>query len=147
MSERECVRDAIRARLPVDGSHMPSIVDLLEDEVKSLRALLVEVEAYLVKSVDFDEGRPGRQWPVNGGSGEAPPPRSGGRGGDVPLRRSPLRLSVPHVTCDAPGCGSVVTCCRKDGFPKAWFRVAPRPPGWKTIDAKHYCPRCKGQYA
>ena len=56
-----------------------------------------------------------------------------------------VRLSVPHVTCDAPGCGSVVTCCRKDGFPKAWFRRAPRPPGWRTIDDKHYCPRCKGQ--
>jgi hypothetical protein len=29
---------ALRARLPVDGSHMPSVVDLLEDEVAELRA-------------------------------------------------------------------------------------------------------------
>jgi len=41
----------LEARLPVDGSHMPSIVDLLEDEVATLRAI-ADAAAALTSAAD-----------------------------------------------------------------------------------------------
>jgi rubredoxin len=48
------------------------------------------------------------------------------------------------IECDS--CGVLVPVDR-NGIPFAWFLAGKPPRGWKKIDDKHYCPRCKGQYA
>lgn len=60
----------------------------------------------------------------------------------------------PVVICDA--CGLIISVENSHGFPLKWFMDGKPPPGWKRIPkelsldgspSKHYCGRCKGQYA